>query len=253
MSGESSCRSDISLPDAQRDLLEALTATGKPIVGVLFTGRALTLEREDAQLSALLNVWFAGTESADAIAEVLFGNINPSGKLPVTFPRSVGQIPLYYNHKNTGRPLTDGKWFSKFSSNYLDIDNSPLYPFGYGLSYTTFAYGDITLSTKDIKVGESLDASVEVRNTGTRAGTEVVQLYIHDIEGSITRPVKELKAFRKLMLQAGESRKVTFTVTPQMLSFYNSDLKYVNEPGQFDIMIGGDSERVKTTSFMQNL
>ena len=201
MSGESSSRTDLDIPDVQRTLLEALLKTGKPVVLTLFTGRPLTLTWEQEHVPAILNVWFGGSEAAYAIGDVLFGDVNPSGKLTMTFPKNVGQIPLFYNHKNTGRPLAAGNWFEKFRSNYLDVDNEPLYPFGYGLSYTTFQYSDIALSTPVMGQNGSTTAVVTVTNTGKRDGAEVVQLYIRDLVGSITRPVRELKGFEKVFLK----------------------------------------------------
>lgn len=247
MSGESSSRTNPDIPDVQRALLEALLKTGKPVVLTLFAGRPLMLNWEQENVPAILNVWFGGSEAAYAIADVLFGDVNPGGKLTMTFPKSVGQIPLFYNHKNTGRPLKEGKWFEKFRSNYLDIDNDPLYPFGYGLSYTTFHYNDITLNTPVMEHDGSVTASVTITNTGKYDGAEVVQLYIRDLVGSITRPVKELKGFEKVFLKAGESKTVSFKITSDLLSFYDYDLNYVAEPGDFDIMIGGNSRTVKTT------
>lgn len=249
MSGESSSRTNLNLPDVQHTLLEALLKTGKPIVLVLFTGRPLVLNWEQEHVPAILNVWFGGSEAGPAIGDVLFGAVNPGGKLTMTFPKSVGQIPLYYAHKNTGRPLKEGKWFEKFRSNYLDVDNDALYPFGYGLSYTTFRFSDITLNRSSIGMDNELVASVTVTNTGDRAGSEVVQLYIRDLVGSVTRPVKELKGFEKIYLQPNESRTVRFTIAPEMLKFYNADLKFVAEPGDFDVMIGPDSRNVKTARF----
>lgn len=246
MSGESSSRTNLDIPDVQRKLLEELLKTGKPIVLTLFTGRPLTLNWEQENIPAILNVWFGGSEAAYAITDVLFGDVNPSGKLTMTFPKNVGQIPLFYNHKNTGRPLENGKWFEKFRSNYLDVDNDPLYPFGYGLSYTTFQYSDITLNTSSIEQNGSAIAEVTITNTGKYDGAEVVQLYIRDLVGSITRPVKELKGFEKIFLKAGESKTVSFKITPDLLSFYDYDLNYVTEPGDFDIMIGGSSQTEKT-------
>ncbi len=248
MSGESS-RTNLNLPDVQHTLLEALLKTGKPVVLVLFTGRPLVLNWEQEHVPAILNVWFGGSEAGPAIGDVLFGAVNPGGKLTMTFPKSVGQIPLYYAHKNTGRPLKEGKWFEKFRSNYLDVDNDALYPFGYGLSYTTFRFSDITLNRSSIGMDNELVASVTVTNTGDRAGSEVVQLYIRDLVGSVTRPVKELKGFEKIYLQPNESRTVRFTIAPEMLKFYNADLKFVAEPGDFDVMIGPDSRNVKTARF----
>lgn len=249
MSGESSSRTNLNLPDVQHTLLEALLKTGKPIVLVLFTGRPLVLNWEQEHVPAILNVWFGGSEAGPAIGDVLFGAVNPGGKLTMTFPKSVGQIPLYYAHKNTGRPLKEGKWFEKFRSNYLDVDNDALYPFGYGLSYTTFRFSDITLNRSSIGMDNELVASVTVTNTGDRAGSEVVQLYIRDLVGSVTRPVKELKGFEKIYLRPNESRTVRFTIAPEMLKFYNADLKFVAEPGDFDVMIGPDSRNVKTARF----
>ena len=247
MSGESSSRTNLALPDVQRTLLEALLKTGKPVVLTLFTGRPLTLTWEQEHVPAILNVWFGGSEAAYAIGDVLFGDVNPSGKLTMTFPKNVGQIPLFYNHKNTGRPLLEGKWFEKFRSNYLDVDNDPLYPFGYGLSYTNFQYSDITLSAPTMGQDGSVTAMVTVTNTGKYDGAEVVQLYIRDLVGSITHPVKELKGFDKIFLKAGESKTVSFKITPELLRFYDYELNYVAEPGDFDIMIGGNSQSVKTT------
>ena len=246
MSGESSSRSDIGIPDTQRRLLEALLQTGKPVVLTLFAGRPMTLDWEQEHVPAILNVWFGGSEAAYAIGDVLFGDVNPSGKLSMTFPRNVGQIPLYYNHKNTGRPLGQGEWFTKFRSNYLDVPNDPLYAFGYGLSYTTFQYSDIRLDKTQMNQNGTITATVTLTNTGTRDGAEVVQLYLRDLVGSITRPVQELKGFQKVFLKAGESREISFQITSDLLKFYDYDLDYVCEPGDFDVMIGGSSDRVKT-------
>jgi beta-glucosidase len=246
MSGESSSRSNIEIPAIQKELLKALLKTGKPVVLVLFTGRPLAVKWENENVPAILNVWFGGTEAGDAIADVLFGDVNPSGKLSTTFPQNVGQVPLYYNHKNTGRPLADGQWFQKFRSNYLDVSNDPVYPFGYGLSYTSFGYSDLQLSSSSLKGNQTLTASVVVTNTGKVEGKEVVQLYIRDVVGSVTRPVKELKGFQKIGLKPGESKKVTFMITPNDLKFYNYDLKYDWEAGDFVIMIGGNSKDVKS-------
>ncbi len=246
MSGESSSRSNIEIPKIQQDLLKALLKTGKPVVLVLFTGRPLVLKWENDNVPAILNVWFGGSEAGYAIADVLFGNVNPSGKLSTTFPQNVGQVPIFYNHKNTGRPLEEGKWFSKFRSNYLDVSNDPVYPFGYGLSYTSFSYSDIKLSNTALKGKQTLTASVTVTNTGKYDGKEVVQLYIRDVVGSVTRPVKELKGFQKVELKAGETKTVSFSITPEDLKFYNYDLKYDWEAGDFEIMIGSNSRDVKT-------
>lgn len=250
MSGESSSRTNLEMPDVQRALLQELLKTGKSVVLVLFTGRPLVLTWEEEHVPAILNVWFGGSEAAYAISDVLFGDVNPSGKLTATFPQNVGQIPLFCNHKNTGRPLQEGRWFEKFRSNYLDVSNEPLYPFGYGLSYTTFAYSDIHLSSTEMSADGELTATVTVTNTGSRDGAEVVQLYIRDLVGSVTRPVKELKGFEKIFLKAGESRKVSFSITPELLKFYNYDLQFVCEPGDFDVMIGGNSRDVKKARFL---
>lgn len=246
MSGESSSRSDINLPQNQQDLLKALVKTGKPVVLVLFTGRPLAIKWESENIPAILNVWFAGSEAGYAIADVLFGDVNPSGKLSTTFPQNLGQVPIYYAYKNTGRPLAQGGWFQKFRSNYLDVSNEPLYPFGFGLSYTSFTYGDLKLSDTTLKGAQALRASINVTNNGNRDGKEVVQLYIRDLVGSITRPVKELKGFQKVDLKAGETKTVTFNITPNDLKFYNYDLKYDWEPGEFVIMVGGNSRDVKS-------
>lgn len=251
-SGEASSRTDLNIPDVQQELLKQLVATGKPVVLVLFTGRPLTLNWEQANVPSILNVWFGGSEAAPAIADVIFGEVNPSGKLTMTFPQNVGQIPLFYNHKNTGRPLGEGKWFEKFRSNYLDVSNEPLYPFGYGLSYTQFSYSDITLSKSNMTDNDEITASVTVTNTGSYKGKEVVQLYIRDIVGSVTRPLKELKGFEKIELNPGESKTVSFKITPETLKFYNYDLKYVFEPGDFMVMIGGNSRDVKSAQFTLN-
>lgn len=247
MSGESSSRSILDLPKPQQDLLKALAETGKPIVLVLFTGRPLTINWEKANLPAILNVWFPGTEAAYAIADVLFGDVNPSGKLTATWPQSVGQIPIYYNGKNTGKPMD--KWFQKFRSGYLDVSNEPLYPFGYGLSYTNFEYSDVILNDSVMSPKGQLTASVTVKNTGKRDGYEVVQLYICDRAASIIRPLKELKGFQKVFIKAGQSVKVDFQITSDLLKFYNSDLEYVCEPGDFDVMIGCNSVELKSAKF----
>ena len=246
MSGESSSRSDIDIPESQKNMLKALAKLGKPLVIVLFNGRPLTLTWEDAHASAILDVWAPGTEAGNAIADVLFGNYNPAGKITATFPRSVGQIPIYYNHKNTGRPYTSGP--TKFKSNYLDISNDPLYPFGYGLSYTTFSYGNVKLSKTKLKGNETLTATVTVSNTGKYAGEEVVQLYISDPVASISRSVKELKNFKKISLQLGEQKEVSFAITTEDLKFYNSQLKYDWEPGGFIVQIGTNSRDTQQAS-----
>ena len=223
--------------------MRALVKTGKPVVLVLVNGRPLTLTWENYHCAAILETWAGGTEAGNSIADVLFGNYNPSGKLTTTFPRSVGQIPLYYNHKNTGRPATPE---NKFSSKYLDITNDPLFPFGYGLSYTTFSYGDVKLDHTSLKGDDRLQASVTVSNTGKYAGEETVELYITDPVASISRSVEDLKGFQKIMLNPEESREVTFTITPDLLKFYNSDLQYDWEPGEFIIRIGTNSADLKS-------
>jgi len=247
MSGESASRSDINIPETQRDLLKALVKTGKPIVVVLFNGRPLTLTWEDKNLDAILDVWAPGTEAGNAVADVLFGNYNPAGKITATFPRSVGQIPIYYNHKNTGRPF-DGKGPAKFKSDYIDISNDPLYPFGYGLSYTTFNYSDVKLNKTNLKGNEILTATVTVTNTGKLAGEEVVQLYISDPVASISRSVKELKNYKKISLQPGEQKDVSFNITNNDLKFYNAALKYDWEPGKFIVQIGTNSSDTHAAS-----
>ncbi|MCX8480929.1 MAG: beta-glucosidase BglX [Sediminibacterium sp.] len=247
MSGESASITNIDIPAAQKDILKELKKLNKPMVLVLFTGRPLTLEWESKNIDAILNVWFPGTEAGLAIADVLSGKVNPAGKLSMTFPLNVGQIPIYYAHKNTGRPLT-GKWFQKFQSNYLDVPNEPLYPFGYGLSYTKFEYGEIKLTSNKITKNKSITATIQVTNTGEYAGAEVVQLYIHDKVRSITQPVKELKGFKKIYLEKNQTQSIQFTIDEKMLRFYNSNLKYVSEKGDFEIMIGTNSNAVKVAN-----
>ncbi len=245
MTGEASSRTNLDIPEVQKDLLKALLKTGKPVVLVLFTGRPLTIKWENDNVPAILNVWFGGSEAGYAVADVLFGDVNPSGKLTTTWPQNVGQVPLYYNYKMTGRPLPDGKWFQKFRSNYLDVSNDPVYPFGYGLSYTSFSYSDIKLSSSSLKGNQTLTASVTVTNSGNKDGKEVVQLYMRDVIGTNSRPVKELKGFQKIELKAGESKTVSFNIITADLKYYNTDLKYDWEPGEFHIMIGGNSKDVK--------
>lgn len=248
-SGECSSRSDLTIFDAQKDLLTALKATGKPVVLVNFSGRPTVMNWENANFPAILNVWFGGSEAGDAICDVLFGDKVPSGRLTVSMPKSVGQIPIYYNHLNTGRPQPEGKPFEKFRSNYIDIDNNPLYPFGYGLSYTTFKYGPLQLDATSMTADGQIKVTVPVTNTGSRDADEVVQLYLHDVAASIARPVKELKDFARISLRAGETRNVTFTITADKLKFYNSELQYVCEPGEFQIMVGPNSRDTQTASF----
>ncbi|TKJ83492.1 beta-glucosidase BglX [Pseudomonas koreensis] len=248
MSHESSSRTDLNIPENQRELIRALKATGKPLVLVLMNGRPLTILEENQSADAILETWFSGTEGGNAIADVLFGDYNPSGKLPVTFPRSVGQIPTYYNHLSIGRPFTPGKP-GNYTSQYFDDTTGPLFPFGYGLSYTQFALSDMALSSTTLNATGKLDASVMVKNTGKRDGETVVQLYIQDVTGSMIRPVKELKNFQKIMLKAGEQKVVHFTITEDDLKFYNAQLKYAAEPGKFNVQIGLDSQNVTQQSF----
>lgn len=251
MTGESASRSDINIPETQKELLKALFKTGKPIVLVLFNGRPLTLTWEDQHANAILDVWAPGTEAGNAIADVLFGNYNPSGKITATFPKNVGQVPIYYSHKNTGRPFDD-KGPAKFKSDYIDVSNAPLYPFGYGLSYTTFKYGDVKLSKTSLKGNETLKATVTVSNTGNIDGEEVVQLYISDPVASISRSVKELKHFKKVSLKAGEQKEVSFDITTNDLKFYNTNLKYDWESGEFIVQIGTNSSDVHSASVEWN-
>ena len=248
MSHESSSRTELDIPASQRALIDALKATGKPLVLVLMNGRPLTIDTQQQQADAVLETWFSGTEGGNAIADVLFGDYNPSGKLPITFPRSVGQIPTYYNHLSIGRPFTPGKP-GNYTSQYFDAPNTPLYPFGYGLSYTNFSLSDVKLSSKTLTPGATLTASVTLKNTGQRDGETVVQLYLRDVTASMSRPVKSLKNFEKVMLKAGEQKVVQFTLSEDDLKFYNADLKYVAEPGEFDVQIGLDSQNVQQNSF----
>lgn len=248
MSHESSSRTDLLIPASQRDLIKALKATGKPLVLVLMNGRPLSLLEENQQADAILETWFSGTEGGNAIADVLFGDYNPSGKLPITFPRTVGQIPTYYNHLTIGRPFTPGKP-GNYTSQYFDDTTGPLFPFGYGLSYTSFSLSDMALSSTTLNKSGKLDASVTVKNTGKRDGETVVQLYIQDVAGSMIRPIKELKNFQKVMLKAGEQKSIHFSITEDDLKFYNAQLKYAAEPGDFNVQIGLDSQDVKQQSF----
>ena len=248
MTGEAAARADIGLPGQQLALLKALKATGKPLVLVLMNGRPLALPWENQHADAILETWFAGTQAGNAIADVLFGDYNPSGKITATFPVTVGQEPIYYNHKNTGRPYAGVK-LDKYKSRYLDAPNDPLYPFGFGLSYTTFTYGKPTLSKSTIGPAEILTVSVTVQNTGSRDGEEVAQLYLRDMVGSISRPVAELKGFQKVLLKKGESKTLTFRLAPDALKFYNNDLKFAAEPGDFQVMVGGNSRDVQMVPF----
>ncbi|MVT11843.1 beta-glucosidase BglX [Chitinophaga tropicalis] len=247
MTGEAASRSNISIPENQQQLLKAVYATGKPVVLVLMNGRPLTLEWEDAHIPSILETWWLGTKAGNAIASVLFGDYNPAGKITMTFPRTTGQIPIYYNHKNTGRPQDPN---NKYSSKYLDNVNEPLYPFGYGLSYTKFTYGSIALSKQQITKADKLQVSIPVTNSGNYDGEEVVQLYIRDLVGSATRPVKELKGFKKLMLKKGETQTVMFEISAEDLKFYDKDMKWTAEPGDFMVFIGGNSRDVQSAGFI---
>jgi beta-glucosidase len=238
MSGEASSRSSLDLPGRQLDLVKAVQATNKPVIIVLMNGRPLTINWLAENTPAILETWFAGTQAGNAIADVLFGDVNPGGKLPVTFPRNVGQEPLYYNHMSTGRPPDAN---NKYTSKYLDVSWTPLFPFGYGLSYTQFHLSNLQLSARRISPNGRLTASVEVENTGKRAGDEVVQLYIRDVAASVTRPVKELKGFQKITLRPGEKRRIEFTLAPEHLGFYNREMRFVVEPGEFKVMVGNSS------------
>jgi beta-glucosidase len=248
MSGEAASRSDISLPGNQLSLLQALKQTGKPLIVVLMSGRPLTISKEVELSDAFLQAWFLGHETGNALADVLFGNYNPSGKLTMSFPRNVGQIPVYYNYKNTGRPQEAGQK-NKFRSNYLDVGNDPLFPFGFGLSYTNFSYSDIKLSGSVVRANKPVTATVTITNSGNYDGEEVVQLYIWDQVASVTQPVKKLKGFQKIYLKKGESKEATFTITADELKFYNSDLKWVVEPGNFKLYIGESSNTNRAASF----
>lgn len=237
MSGEAASRTSLDLPGRQLELIQAIHATGKPYVVVLMNGRPLTINWLAENSPAILEAWFAGTQAGNAIADVLFGDVNPGGKLPVTFPRAVGQVPIYYNHKNTGRPPTDQKYTSK----YLDMPVTPLFPFGYGLSYTQFRLTNLQLNKQSIRPDGSLDVSVEVENTGKRAGDEVVQLYLRDTAANVTRPVRELKGFERITLKPGGRRRVSFTLGPEQLGFINRDMRFVVGPGDFKVFVGSSS------------
>ncbi|MCO6360348.1 glycosyl hydrolase [Roseivirga pacifica] len=237
-SGEAASRSEIGLPGPQQALIEEIHALGKPVVAVVMAGRPLTIEWIDENIPAVMNAWHLGTMSGPAIAQTLFGDHNPAGKLTITFPKNVGQIPVYYNMKNTGRPFDAN---NKYTSKYLDVSNEPLYPFGYGKSYTSFDYSGIELSSTNMEMNGSITVSATIKNTGKYAGKEVVQFYIRDLVGSVTRPVKELKGFEKIRLAPGESKKVSFTVTVKDLEFYTRDMSYKAEPGDFRVFIGPSS------------
>ncbi|MEP2512537.1 MAG: beta-glucosidase BglX [Reichenbachiella sp.] len=249
-SGEGRSQTDIGLKGDQMDLMYELLKVNKNIVVTLMNGRSLAIPELDENIPAILEVWHLGSEAGNAIADVLFGDYNPSGKLPVSFPRNVGQCPIYYNHKNGGRPVTNPHDAGMvFWSHYTDSPNSPLYPFGYGLSYTSFEYSDLSISTTEMGTSDRLTASVKVKNTGDKTGQETVQLYIRDYVGSVTRPVKELKGFEKVQLEPGEERVVKFTISNETLSYYRADLSFGSEPGKFAVMIGGNSQKTLTTDF----
>lgn len=249
MSGESASRSDIRIPDAQRSLLKALFGTGKPVIILLFTGRPLDLSWESEHAAAILNVWFGGSESGDAIADVLYGKVNPSGRLTTSFPRSIGQVPIYYNHMNTGRPDGDDARFNRYESNYIDESNTPLYPFGYGLSYTEFKYGDVSLSRDTISSNEKIEVSVPVTNNGNYDGIETVQLYIRDLYADVCRSVKELRSFKQVFIPRGKTENVRFTLSVEDLKYYDSKGKYTVESGDFDLMVGPNSSNVQRKHF----
>jgi beta-glucosidase len=249
MSGEAGSCGDIRLPQAQLKLIQKLKPLGKPMVVVLFNGRPLDLHGVIEEADALLEAWFPGTEGGNAIADVLFGDVNPSGRLTMSFPYSVGQVPVYYNNYNTGRPLTTQNANERYVSKYLDMPNAPLLPFGYGLSYTSFSYGEVNLSTDELHAEDTLQVSVEVTNTGVAAGEEVVQLYVRDIAGEVVRPLKELKGFRKLQLQPGETEKVTFLITEEQLRYYHTDLQLKSDAGEFHVFVGPNSRDLEAKPF----
>jgi len=242
MSGEAKARADISLPGMQEQLIKELVATGKPVVVVLMNGRPLTIPWIAEHATAVVEAWLPGTMGGLAVADVLFGDYNPSAKLTMTFPRHVGQVPIFYNEKNTGRPFDPN---NGYTSRYLDMPNTPQYPFGYGLSYTTFTYDSMMVARKDYSFSDTIIATVNIKNTGSVAGEEIVQLYVRDLVGSVTRPLKELKGFEKIKLAPGESKKVTFKLTSKDLAFYTADMTFKAEPGAFWVMVGPDSERLQ--------
>ncbi len=239
MVGEAASRSSLDLPGHQMDLVRAIQATGKPTVVVLVNGRPLTIGWIAENVPAILEAWMGGTESGNAIADILFGDVNPGAKLPVTFPRAVGQVPIYYNHMNTGRPPEAN---NRYTSKYLDTPWTPLFPFGYGLSYTQFKLSNLRLSAQRIRSDDKMMVTVEIENTGQRTGDEVVQLYIRDVASSVTRPVKELKGFQRISLRPGERRQLEFTLSSEQLGFYNREMRFVVEPGNFKVFVGTSSE-----------
>jgi beta-glucosidase len=249
MSGEAASRSSLDLPGRQLDLVRVVQVAGKPTVVVLMNGRPLTINWIAENTPAILEAWFAGSQAGNAIADVLFGDVDPGGKLPVTFPRSVGQIPLYYNHKNTGRPPQAD---NKYTSKYLDVAWTPLFPFGYGLSYTQFKITNLQLSAQSVPTfqgNDTLMVSVDVENVGKRTGDEVVQLYIRDVVASVTRPVKELKGFQRVTLQRGEKKRLEFALTAKHLGFWNREMRFTVEPGEFKVMVGANSEDLLESTF----
>jgi len=246
-SGEAFSRSNLNIPGNQVDLIKEIKKTGKPIVIVLMNGRPLTIPWLAGNVNAILETWLLGSQAGNAIADVIFGKYNPSGKLPISFPITVGQIPVYYNHKSTGRPKTDPKM--RFGTGYMDLGNEPLYPFGFGLSYTSFGYSDIKLSNNQMKMNDSITVSVTVKNTGRYNGEEVVQLYVRDLVGSVTRPVKELKGFRKVLIKTGESKDISFTIKALDLAFYTKDMSFKAEPGDFKVFAGTNSVDCKEATF----
>ena len=249
MSGESASRTDIDLPGVQIELARAVIRTGKPVAVVLFNGRPLAIQELDEIAPAILDAWFGGTQAGNGIADVLFGDVNPSGKLTMTFPRNVGQIPIFYNTKNTGRPINPEKPYEKFKSNYLDSPNTPLYPFGYGLSYTSFKYSVISLNKTGFQKDDHITASVDITNTGDRDGEEIAQLYVYDLVGDVTRPLKELKGFKKVLIEKGKTVSVTFTLSPSDLSYYHTDMSFSFDPGDFELFIGPNSSEGSSVSF----
>jgi beta-glucosidase len=246
MSAEARNRSSLDLPGAQQRLAQRIHATGKPLVVVLMNGRPLSTTWLDANIPAILETWYLGVQMGPAVADVLFGDYNPGGKLPISVPRTVGQVPIYYNHKNTGRPSDEGE---KYTSKYLDLPSTPLYPFGHGLSYTRFRYSKLRLSAARIRASDSLIVSIEVTNTGNRAGDEVVQLYLRDDVASLTRPVKQLRGFRRITLKPGQTRTVSFGLGPNDLAFYGPDLRRIVEPGTFTVYVGTSSTDVSEARF----
>jgi beta-glucosidase len=246
MVGEAASHASLDLPGRQMDLVKAIQATGKPTVVVLVNGRPMTFGWAAENVPSILEAWMAGTQSGNAIADVLFGDVNPGGKLPVTFPRTVGQVPIYYSHMNTGRPPEAN---NRYTSKYFDVPWTPQFPFGYGLSYTTFKISNLQLSAPQIPSSGKLTVSVDVENTGRRAGDEVVQLYVRDVVASMTRPVKELKGFQRVTLQPGEKRRVEFTLGRDELAFWNREMRFVVEPGEFRVMVGSNSQDVIEAKF----